>query len=267
MSTKAPDVISTAIDSVLTYSPNYLKMVETLQQVAGTLSQRVGVQVELKRVLNKKVNNALDLFGENSHLYWAIGDQYSLQIVPLADNPVNILHFFVQDSGIVTASRGEGGDGGDEGIMAAGNASDPDSLLKLVSDLLKIDSIKSAIRACHGLRSNPKYDMSPKETKEQTLFKQPSDLKGFQLDRLGRTLPVYDLDDGFSYEIFMGVQGFLCLTDLKKKFGQRKQCERFMFHIKNYKSQFLFNSRTEVKEQAIIKTDELLNAKLLKAVC
>ena len=57
------------------------------------------------------------------------------------------------------------------------------------------------------------------------------------------------------------------VIDIKSKFGQRKQCERFMFHIKNYKSQFLFNSRMEVKEQAIIKTDELLNAKLLRAVC
>ena len=55
--------------------------------------------------------------------------------------------------------------------------------------------------------------------------------------------------------------------NFKSKFGQRKQRERFMFHIKNYKSEFLYDSRLEAKKEAIIKTDCLLNAKLLKAVC
>jgi hypothetical protein len=52
--------------------------------------------------------------------------------------------------------------------------------------------------------------------------------------------------------------------NIKSKFGHRKKCERFMFHIKNYKSNFSFNSRLEVMQSAIIKTNELLNFNLIK---
>jgi len=47
--------------------------------------------------------------------------------------------------------------------------------------------------------------------------------------------------------------------NIKSKFGQRKQCERFSFLIRNYNSGFLFNSRIEATKEAIKKADFFYN--------
>ena len=48
-------------------------------------------------------------------------------------------------------------------------------------------------------------------------------------------------------------------VNIKSKFGQRKQCERFSFIVKRYNSGFLFNSRTEAINAAIEKANDLIN--------
>lgn len=48
-------------------------------------------------------------------------------------------------------------------------------------------------------------------------------------------------------------------VEIKNKFGQRKQCQRFSFIVKNYNSGFLFNSRTEATNAAIEKAVEIFN--------
>jgi len=48
-------------------------------------------------------------------------------------------------------------------------------------------------------------------------------------------------------------------VNIKSKFGQRKQCERFSFIVKRYNSGFIFNSRTEAINAAIEKANELIN--------
>ena len=47
--------------------------------------------------------------------------------------------------------------------------------------------------------------------------------------------------------------------EIKNKFGQRKQYQRFSFIVKNYNSGFLFNSRTEAINAAVAKANEIFN--------
>jgi len=47
--------------------------------------------------------------------------------------------------------------------------------------------------------------------------------------------------------------------NIKSKFGQRKQCERFSFMVKEYNSGFIFNSRGEATEEAIKKANYFYN--------
>jgi len=47
--------------------------------------------------------------------------------------------------------------------------------------------------------------------------------------------------------------------NIKSKFGQKKQCERFSFNVRNYNSGFMFNSRQEATEKAIEKAVEIYN--------
>ena len=47
--------------------------------------------------------------------------------------------------------------------------------------------------------------------------------------------------------------------NVKSKFGQRKQCERFCFTVRNYNSGFVFNSRTQATKEAIKKSDFFYN--------
>ena len=47
--------------------------------------------------------------------------------------------------------------------------------------------------------------------------------------------------------------------NIKSKFGQRKQCERFSFLIRNYNPGFIFNSRTEATKEAISKANYFYN--------
>ena len=49
--------------------------------------------------------------------------------------------------------------------------------------------------------------------------------------------------------------------NVKSKFGQRKQCERFSFSVKNYNSGFIFDSRNEATVGAIKKANEIYNLK------
>ena len=39
--------------------------------------------------------------------------------------------------------------------------------------------------------------------------------------------------------------------NIKSKFGQRKQCERFAYHVRHFNSGFIFNSRQEATIEAI----------------
>ena len=48
-------------------------------------------------------------------------------------------------------------------------------------------------------------------------------------------------------------------VNIKSKFGQRKQCERFSFIVKRYNSGFLFNSRPEAINAAIERANEIIN--------
>lgn len=47
--------------------------------------------------------------------------------------------------------------------------------------------------------------------------------------------------------------------NIKSKFGQNKQCERFSFTVKGYYSGFIFNSRAEATEEAIKKANYFYN--------
>jgi hypothetical protein len=47
--------------------------------------------------------------------------------------------------------------------------------------------------------------------------------------------------------------------NIKSKFGQIKQCERFSFIVKTYNSGFIFNSRNEAIEEAIKKANFFYN--------
>jgi uncharacterized protein Veg len=48
---------------------------------------------------------------------------------------------------------------------------------------------------------------------------------------------------------------------IKNKFGHRKQCQRFSYLIKNYNSEFIFNSRSESTKEAIKKANYFYNKK------
>lgn len=48
-------------------------------------------------------------------------------------------------------------------------------------------------------------------------------------------------------------------VNIKSKFGQIKQCERFSFTVKSYNSGFIFNSRIEATEEAIKKANYFYN--------
>lgn len=48
-------------------------------------------------------------------------------------------------------------------------------------------------------------------------------------------------------------------VEIKNKFGQRKQCQRFSFVVKNYNSGFLFDFRTEATNKGIEKANEIFN--------
>lgn len=47
--------------------------------------------------------------------------------------------------------------------------------------------------------------------------------------------------------------------NIKSKFGQKKQCERFSFMVESYNSGFIFNSRNEATEEAIKKANYFYN--------
>ena len=47
--------------------------------------------------------------------------------------------------------------------------------------------------------------------------------------------------------------------NIKSKFGQKKQCERFSFMVKSYNSSFMFNSRIEATEEAVKKANHFYN--------
>lgn len=47
--------------------------------------------------------------------------------------------------------------------------------------------------------------------------------------------------------------------NIKSKFGQNKQCERFSYVIKNYNSGFIFNSRQEATIKAIKSANGIYN--------
>lgn len=47
--------------------------------------------------------------------------------------------------------------------------------------------------------------------------------------------------------------------DIKSKFGQRKQCERFSFSVKCQSSGFRYNSRQEATENAILTANKIYN--------
>lgn len=49
-------------------------------------------------------------------------------------------------------------------------------------------------------------------------------------------------------------------VDIKSKFGQRKQCRRFSFCVKDTNSGFMYNSRPEATKEAIIKCNEIYNS-------
>lgn len=64
------------------------------------------------------------------------------------------------------------------------------------------------------------------------------------------------LQNALIIDFFDGVGIYI---EIKNKFGQRKQCQRFSFIVKNYNSGFLFNSRTEATNAAIEKAVEIFN--------
>lgn len=50
--------------------------------------------------------------------------------------------------------------------------------------------------------------------------------------------------------------------NIKSKFGQRKQCERFSFSVKGQSSGFSYNSRQEATENAILTANKIYNENL-----
>lgn len=54
--------------------------------------------------------------------------------------------------------------------------------------------------------------------------------------------------------------------NIKSKFGQRKQCERFSFNIKTHNSGFMFNTRNEALEKAIGIANSFYNQSYSKAI-
>lgn len=75
---------------------------------------------------------------------------------------------------------------------------------------------------------------------------------------------LYDLEKLFPshllyYLIIEWFDSVGIFINIKSKFGQRKQCERFSFNVENYNSGFLYNSRNEATKQAIIKANEIYN--------
>lgn len=71
---------------------------------------------------------------------------------------------------------------------------------------------------------------------------------------------LYEFDDtqlnASIIEFFDSVNIFI---NIKSKFGQRKQCERFSFSVKGQSSGFRYNSRQEATENAILTANKIYN--------